>query len=167
MPPSIVPMFTVTRCRVSASPAPDNGSEIALALAIAAVTTRRRLERKVLEILQPVERDAQAVDRVGAAVDVRAVRRRARRLDLDPHQALLAEAHDLGRADIAADVGVALGVRDVLQHPAGAERAHVLLVAGERQHDLARPGVAVLGEQSCAASSEQAMPPFMSQTPRP
>src|SRR5438445_54056 len=75
-----------------------------------------------------------------------AVRRRSGRFDLDPHQALLAEAHHPGRADIAADVGVAPRVRNVLHHVAGAERAHILLVARQGEHDLAHPGIAVLGE---------------------
>ena len=105
------------------------------------------MEGDRLEFLQPIERLAQPVDGVDAAMDMRAVRRRSRRFDLDPHQALLAEAHDPRRTDIAADIGVAPRVRDVLQQVAGAERAHILLVAREREHDLARPGVAMLGQQ--------------------
>ena len=46
VPPSMVPMLTVTRCRVSASPAPDSGSEMGLARAIASLTIGRRLERQ-------------------------------------------------------------------------------------------------------------------------
>ena len=73
--------------------------------------------------------------------------RRARRLDLDPHQALLAEAHDVGEPTSPQMLASPLACGTCSIMPAGAERAHVLLVAGERQHDLARPGVAMSCEQ--------------------
>ncbi len=69
VPPSMVPMFTVTLDSVSASPAPDKGSEIGLRLADRGGDDGRRLEGRVLQLLQAVERGAQAVDGVGALVD--------------------------------------------------------------------------------------------------
>ena len=45
VPPSMVPILTVTRCRVSASPVPDSGSEIGLGARDRLADDGRRLER--------------------------------------------------------------------------------------------------------------------------
>ena len=126
----------------------------------------RRRDGQVFQEHYPIERRAQPVDGVDALVHVRAVRSNTCRLDLDPQQAFFAEADHHRRADVTADIGVATRLRNVLEQVAGAERAHILLVASKRQDHLAAPGMRC-SASSAAARIEQASPPFISETPRP
>ena len=143
MPPSMVPMLTVTRRkrlgtrrRRRASPISGSRAAMARVTASGAATGRRS---------SSFTRSSAARSRSMALTPLCTCAPCAatpRGLDLDPQQSLLAEAHDHGRADVAADVGVAARLGHVLEQIAGAERAHVLLVARQREDDLAAPGLA-------------------------
>jgi len=107
-----------------------------------------------------VERGAHPVYRVWCpSMDVRTVRRRSRRLDLDPTSGP-SRRRRTTRGDRTSPAELsspsACGMCSSI-YPRS-ERAHFLLVAREREHDLSRPGLATLRQQACG-QLDTASPP--------
>jgi len=141
----------------------ESGSEMLAASRMARVTSAGAATGS-FQALEGIERLAQAVDRIDALVDMRAVRRLALGVDLDPDQALLAETYHVRRADIAADHRIAQGFR-TFRAASACRAAHRLLVAASVM--TSRPtSVSRCAASTLACHSDAAMPPFMSDTQR-
>ena len=79
---------------------------------------------------------------------MRAMGSAARSLNFDPDKALFAKAQHARAAGIADDDAIRLRqARHSVQKPFGAKRTHALLIAGQRQHRLPPPGMAIFGQQ--------------------
>ena len=86
----------------------------------------------------------QRINRIPPQVHVRRVIRDPRRLNLHPHNTLLADAHHPRRAGVRVQHRVAHRLLDVHQQVLRAPPPAGLLVADEREHQLTIPGLTEL-----------------------